>query len=254
MNAPALLVGDRHAARSVQLAPHAHGFQAQPPLWQWLDDQVQQWMPHDVFLVGWGDFDHCTMDYDIVSSAPGRPTTLTCASVKLLLRYLRDCWVAAQRMPLEVSLLEYRDTVASPALAGLHTALVHGVVQRAPGHERMFAALSARPVTPSFNRASLQLLLPLLDSALHGLPARESAAIVRHAAASRPEPALPDLSEREREIMHWVALGKTNPEIGCILGISEFTVKNHLKSVFAKLDVSNRAQAVAKIARRLDHV
>jgi DNA-binding CsgD family transcriptional regulator len=46
-----------------------------------------------------------------------------------------------------------------------------------------------------------------------------------------------------------VALGKTNPEIGCILRISEFTVKNHLKSIFTKLDVSNRAQAVAKLSR-----
>ena len=44
-------------------------------------------------------------------------------------------------------------------------------------------------------------------------------------------------------------LGKTNPEIGCILHISEFTVKNHIKSIFAKLDVTNRAQAVAKLNR-----
>jgi DNA-binding CsgD family transcriptional regulator len=47
--------------------------------------------------------------------------------------------------------------------------------------------------------------------------------------------------------MSWVAMGKTNPEIGCILEISEFTVKNHLKSVYTKLDVTNRAQAVAKL-------
>ena len=55
------------------------------------------------------------------------------------------------------------------------------------------------------------------------------------------------LSERERQIMTWVAMGKTNPEIGCILHISGFTVKNHLKSVYTKLDVTNRAQAVAKL-------
>jgi DNA-binding CsgD family transcriptional regulator len=57
------------------------------------------------------------------------------------------------------------------------------------------------------------------------------------------------LSERERQIMVWVAMGKTNPEIGCILRISEFTVKNHMKSIFGKLDVTNRAQAVAKLTR-----
>jgi DNA-binding CsgD family transcriptional regulator len=57
------------------------------------------------------------------------------------------------------------------------------------------------------------------------------------------------LSLRERQIMAWVAQGKTNPEIGCILRISEFTVKNHLKSIFSKLDVTNRAQAVARLSR-----
>ncbi len=53
--------------------------------------------------------------------------------------------------------------------------------------------------------------------------------------------------------MAWVAMGKTNPEIGCILSISEFTVKNHLKSIFSKLDVTNRAQAVAKLTRLTSH-
>ena len=61
------------------------------------------------------------------------------------------------------------------------------------------------------------------------------------------------LSERERQIMAWVAQGKTNPEIGCILRISEFTVKNHLKSIFSKLDVTNRAQAVARMSRLALH-
>ncbi|HCN68831.1 MAG TPA: hypothetical protein DIT03_11325, partial [Candidatus Accumulibacter sp.] len=51
------------------------------------------------------------------------------------------------------------------------------------------------------------------------------------------------LSSREREILQWVRRGKTNVEIGMILGISGFTVKNHLKSIFQKINVSNRAQA-----------
>ena len=54
------------------------------------------------------------------------------------------------------------------------------------------------------------------------------------------------LSEREHEILHWVKTGKTNFEIGMILTISPNTVKNHLKRIFQKLDVSCRAQAVAK--------
>ena len=46
-----------------------------------------------------------------------------------------------------------------------------------------------------------------------------------------------------------VATTLSNPEIGSILCISEFTVKNHMKSIFNKLVVTNRAQAVAKLTR-----
>lgn len=47
-------------------------------------------------------------------------------------------------------------------------------------------------------------------------------------------------------MLRWVALGKTNPEIGTILHISSFTVKNHMQRLFKKLNVTNRAQAVGK--------
>jgi DNA-binding CsgD family transcriptional regulator len=55
------------------------------------------------------------------------------------------------------------------------------------------------------------------------------------------------LSDRELEIMGWVCSGKTNIEIGLILEISTFTVRNHLQRIFKKLEVINRSQAVAKI-------
>ena len=55
-----------------------------------------------------------------------------------------------------------------------------------------------------------------------------------------------NLSNREHEILHWVTSGKTNLEIGMILEISPNTVKNHLKKIFHKLEVTCRAQAAAK--------
>jgi transcriptional regulator EpsA len=55
------------------------------------------------------------------------------------------------------------------------------------------------------------------------------------------------LTERQLEILHWVKMGKTNNEIAQIVTISELTVKNHLQKVFQRLNVHNRAQAVAKI-------
>jgi DNA-binding CsgD family transcriptional regulator len=56
------------------------------------------------------------------------------------------------------------------------------------------------------------------------------------------------LSKREIQVLHWVKNGKTNMEIGQILGISPPTVKNHLQKVMRKLNVNNRAQAVGKCA------
>lgn len=51
-----------------------------------------------------------------------------------------------------------------------------------------------------------------------------------------------DLSYREQEILIWVAKGLTNKEISIRLEISEYTVKNHLKSIFQKLHLNNRVQ------------
>lgn len=54
------------------------------------------------------------------------------------------------------------------------------------------------------------------------------------------------LTDREREVLRWSAVGKTAEEIGRILGITERTVTFHMTSSFPKLDVTNKTQAVAK--------
>ncbi len=63
-------------------------------------------------------------------------------------------------------------------------------------------------------------------------------------------PITSSLTAREREVLDWVAEGKSNPEIGLILGISARTVQTHLEHVFTKLGVVSRAQAVAEGLRR----
>jgi two-component system NarL family response regulator len=58
------------------------------------------------------------------------------------------------------------------------------------------------------------------------------------------------LSPREIEVLQRMALGKSNKEIGAELFISEGTVKTHIKSIFNKLDVVSRTEAVATANRR----
>ena len=62
------------------------------------------------------------------------------------------------------------------------------------------------------------------------------------AVASRPSTAL--LSRREREVLYLVAQGLSNKEIAQRLDLSIRTIHSHLASIFTKLKVSSRTQAV----------
>ena len=57
------------------------------------------------------------------------------------------------------------------------------------------------------------------------------------------------LSVRELEVMQWLKVGKTAWEIGVILSIAERTVKFHIANCYVKLNVTNRAQAIARAMR-----
>jgi DNA-binding NarL/FixJ family response regulator len=53
------------------------------------------------------------------------------------------------------------------------------------------------------------------------------------------------LSPREREVLELLTKGSTNKEIAAALGISDNTVKNHLRNILDKLHLQNRVQAAA---------
>jgi len=57
---------------------------------------------------------------------------------------------------------------------------------------------------------------------------------------------LPPLSHREREVLQWAAVGKSDWEIGEILSISEKTVNSHIENVKRKYGVTSRIHAVVK--------
>jgi DNA-binding NarL/FixJ family response regulator len=62
--------------------------------------------------------------------------------------------------------------------------------------------------------------------------------------------ALPELSDREREVLQLMATGKSNQEIGTALGIAESTVKFHVNNIFSKLGVGDRTQAAIAALKR----
>ena len=59
------------------------------------------------------------------------------------------------------------------------------------------------------------------------------------------------LTQREGEVLHWVIQGKTNRDIGDILGMSPRTVNKHLEHVFDKLGVETRTAAATLATNRI---
>lgn len=54
------------------------------------------------------------------------------------------------------------------------------------------------------------------------------------------------LTRRETDVLQWVAKGKTNAEIGIILGMSPRTAQKHLEHIFEKLGVERRTAAAVR--------
>jgi DNA-binding CsgD family transcriptional regulator len=81
-------------------------------------------------------------------------------------------------------------------------------------------------------RFDLQLLMPHIEAAYRRGERR------RHT---------PELTPRQREIVALVAEGYTNHQIGRSLGVSEATVRTHLNSVYSRLGVRSRTEAVTRL-------
>ena len=60
------------------------------------------------------------------------------------------------------------------------------------------------------------------------------------------------LTQREAEVLLWIACGKSNRDIGEILTLSPRTVKKHLEQIYAKLGVENRTSAATLALRTLE--
>jgi pimeloyl-ACP methyl ester carboxylesterase/DNA-binding CsgD family transcriptional regulator len=62
--------------------------------------------------------------------------------------------------------------------------------------------------------------------------------------ANDTAPRLASLTPRERELLALIGEGRDNAQIAAVLGLSDKTVRNHITSIFAKLEVENRPQAI----------
>ncbi|MBV8216553.1 MAG: response regulator transcription factor, partial [Verrucomicrobia bacterium] len=62
--------------------------------------------------------------------------------------------------------------------------------------------------------------------------------------------ARPELSKRERQVLKYLASGRSNKEIGQILYVSEHTAKSHVRSIMAKLNADSRTEVISIAIKR----
>ncbi|MHB8133940.1 MAG: LuxR C-terminal-related transcriptional regulator [Anaerolineaceae bacterium] len=86
-------------------------------------------------------------------------------------------------------------------------------------------------------------LIPLLQNCMDIPGVSDLIAILRQETPDQTRESV--LTERELEILRWMAAGLSNPEIGKQLFISAGTVKAHSTTIYRKLNVSNRAEAIS---------
>ena len=69
---------------------------------------------------------------------------------------------------------------------------------------------------------------------------------LRLLSAEPADPPFTQLTPREREVLQLIAQGMANPAIAAQLGLSLNTISNHISSIFAKLQVETRAEAIVR--------
>ncbi|MEQ1599435.1 MAG: XrtB/PEP-CTERM-associated transcriptional regulator EpsA [Methylotenera sp.] len=217
---------------------------------KWLQSSVSVVLPHDVLVAAWGDFATGNLNFDVSSNIDDIRTQKLIDAPGVfayLMTNLHQRWLDNGERWFRINFFDAAGINAqSPTpftrkLAGMNSLLVYGVRDTRDKNDCIYVFFDkAREF--QVQHSVLGLLMPHVDAALRRVESMETT--IQEDTISDLQ--IAGLSEREQEILHWVKTGKTNFEIGMILTISPNTVKNHLKRIFQKLDVSCRAQAVAR--------
>ena len=228
-------------------------------LFQWLQGKLQTFLPHQIMIAAWGDFSLGLIYFDIVSSLPGFRTQNTShKDLSPLLKRMFSDWLQSDKkafiMNIEPDNLngmggEYK--LIHENFINMNSSVIHGIKDQRGHHDCLYILMNELMI-PINSIKILEALLPYIDCALRQVEHLPEQLPKSHKAIEELAEMVTNtlLSIREIEIMDWVKKGKTNVEIGLILDISEFTVKNHLQRIFKKLDVSNRAQAVSHYKKK----
>ena len=235
------------------------GVRDKAALGAWLQDDLQRFIPHSAVMVAWGDFRQGAISCELVSCTrefDGMP--LRGSDVAGLLGELFHRWSANRQVPVTMHTSELRlaNKPLFPPAPGSRIAIAHGLKDGRGEYECLYVFIGPAWLQEQRVSDHLRLLLPSIDTGFRQAAEQPRSAPAVPTFSATPEPyadrhpqeAQQPLSAREREVMQWVRLGKTNSEIALIMNLSTFTVKNHMRRIYKKMDVLNRAQAVGRLA------
>lgn len=208
----------------------------------WLQGEIQSYLPHEIMLAAWGDFNSGFIRYDLISALFGVRTD--CSNMKALgplLQGVFNRWVRLGKAPYTlgrgdaVFLLEEHglQCALGAALCGMRSALIQGVNDKRGQKDSLYIAFSSNEKLGISAVNAMRVILPYLDMAMSQMEfaARKPAPV----AVLRPNMKVDVLTEREEGLLSLIKAGKTNAEIEGLLQISPIALKNQLRNMFRKL-------------------
>lgn len=198
--------------------------------------KLREIFPHSNFVCGTASVDSLTIDHLINISFPERYLKKITGPDGRINSPLVSLWLKSRE---PVFYDEQHGEFFNPAWQstvleyGLSSMAAHGMLDIS-GKETSYFCFAGLPEWNNRTRVLLELIVPHLHVA------------VTRQLAARAISDVYSLSPREYEVLKLICIGKTNSEIGLILGISPWTVKIHVRNFMSKMNVSTRGHAAAK--------
>jgi DNA-binding NarL/FixJ family response regulator len=169
------------------------------------------------------------------------------AGLDLVRRVRPDVVLMDIRMPVMDGLAALRDITADTALTAVKVVMLTTFELDEYVFEALRGGASGFILKDSAPQELLRAIRVVADGASLLSPSVTRRVIEQFTgrdAAPAPHPQLSRLTEREREIVAWVATGRSNDEIAAALIVSPATVRTHVSRAMVKLHARNRAQLV----------
>lgn len=240
---------DEHFPRKFMVAADASlRIKSKSQFLRWTLGELQEIFPHEVTISSLNDAANKTIYKDTFCDIHLGDEALhdvVCRDDSVLNRLIRGwkknlvpCWIDEGRKNDDEDI----DILRTLKDHGFDNAVSHGMHDVNGDVMSFFVFLRVSRNVEPHHAYLLEMLIPYMHGAL-------IRALVHDERSGVKKKFSHDLiTEREKEILKWLGIGKSNWEIAVILSVSPFTVKNHVFKIMKKLHVQNRWHAVARAA------